>query len=81
MNRCALAIMVLAYLLPAAAAEDTCRAQANANKLKGSDLKIFMANCKIVVQMLCDGRVIDQKISDEAKDSFTKQCIKDALGR
>jgi hypothetical protein len=33
----------------------------------------------VVVQMVCDGRVIDQKISDEAKESFVKHCIKDGL--
>jgi hypothetical protein len=64
-----------------AAAQDSCRAQANANKLKGTDFRTFMANCKVVVQMVCDGRVIDQKISDEAKESFVKHCIKDGLGR
>jgi hypothetical protein len=26
--------------------------------------------------MVCDGRVIDQKISDEAKESFVKHCIR-----
>jgi len=30
----------------------------------------------VVVQMVCDGRVIDQKISDEAKESFVKHCIR-----
>jgi len=49
--------------------------------LKGTDFRTFMANCKVVVQMVCDGRVIDQKISDEAKESFVKHCIKDGLGR
>ena len=80
-NRFALAIMFLAFLPTAATAQDSCRAQANANKLKGTDFRTFMANCKVVVQMVCDGRVIDQKISDEAKESFVKHCIKDGLGR
>ena len=30
--------------------------------------------------MVCDGQAIDQKLSDEAKDTFTKKCIKDAVG-
>ena len=80
-NRFALAIMFLAFLPTGATAQDSCRAQANANKLKGTDFRTFMANCKVVVQMVCDGRVIDQKISDEAKESFVKHCIKDGLGR
>ena len=80
-NRFALAITFLAFLPTAATAQDSCRAQANANKLKGTDFRTFMANCKVVVQMVCDERVIDQKISDEAKESFVKHCIKDGLGR
>jgi len=78
-NRFAIAIMFLAFLPTGAAAQDSCRAQANANKLKGTDFRTFMANCKVVVQMVCDGRVIDQKIADEAKESFVKHCIKDGL--
>jgi len=39
-----------------------------------------MMNCKELVTIACDGQVIDQKLSDEAKDTFTKQCIKEAIG-
>ncbi len=75
MRSLAIALMIARVGLTAAIADDTCSAQANANKLKGADLKKFMANCT------CDGRAIDQKVSDEVKDTFTKQCIKGGLGR
>jgi hypothetical protein len=32
------------------------------------------------MEIACEGRAIDQKVSDDAKDSFIKQCIKDAVG-
>jgi len=81
MRSLAIALMIASVGLTAAIADDTCSAQANANKLKGADLKKFIANCKTVVQIACDGMAIDQKVSDEVKDTFTKQCIKGGLGR
>ena len=50
----------------AAAADDSCKAQAVAKKFRGDEFK---------------RRAIDQKVSDDAKDSFIEQCIKDAVGR
>jgi hypothetical protein len=64
----------------AATADDTCWVQASEHKLRGEELKSFLQNCKIV-QMACDGRAIDQKVSDAAKDDFTKQCVRDGVGR
>jgi hypothetical protein len=39
-----------------------------------------MTNCKDLATMVCEGQAIDQRLSDEAKDAFTKKCIKDAVG-
>jgi hypothetical protein len=54
--------------------------QAVANKFRGDEFKSFMVNCKALMEIACEGRAIDQKVSDDAKDSFIKQCIKDAVG-
>jgi hypothetical protein len=81
MRSAALAFMFVVMGGSAATADDTCRAQASENKLRGEELKSFLQNCKTVVQMVCDGRAIDQKVSDAAKDDFTKQCVKDGVGR
>jgi hypothetical protein len=51
-----------------------------ANKFRGDEFKSFMVNCKALMEIACEGRAIDQKVSDDAKDSFIKQCIKDAVG-
>jgi hypothetical protein len=80
--RCLALISLLFILLPrAAAADDSCRAQAVANKFRGDGFKSFMVNCKALAEIACEGRAIDQKVSDHDKDSFVKQCIKDAVGR
>jgi hypothetical protein len=81
MRSLAIALMIASVGLTAAIADDTCSAQANANKLKGADLERFMVNCKTVVQIACEGRAIDQKVANEVKDTFTKQCIKEGVGR
>jgi hypothetical protein len=36
---------------------------------------------KALVEIVCQGRAIDQKVSDDGKDSFIKKCVKDAVGR
>jgi hypothetical protein len=75
------ALVSLGMVITAAAADDTCVAQAVANKLRGDELKSFMANCKALAQMACEGRAIDQKVAEDAKSAFIKQCIKTELGR
>ena len=36
---------------------------------------------KALMEIVCQGRAIDQKVSDDGKDSFIKKCVKDAVGR
>jgi hypothetical protein len=31
--------------------------------------------------MVCDGQAFDQKLLDEAKDTFIKNCVKDEVGK
>lgn len=76
----AVALMFAASVVTAATADESCKDQARENKFTGETLKNFMTNCKDVATMMCDGQAIDQKLSDEAKDTFTKKCIKDAVG-
>jgi hypothetical protein len=80
MRSLALALMFTALALSAATAEESCKAQARESKFTGETLKNFMTNCKDLATMVCDGQAIDQKLSDEAKDTFTQKCIKDAVG-
>ena len=81
MKAVVVAVVLVGLGITAAAADDTCGAQAVANKLRGEELKSFMANCKALVQMACEGRAIDQKVPDGAKSAFIKQCIKTEVGR
>jgi len=67
-------------LMFAASADESCKDQAVANKFRGDEFKSFMVNCKALMEIACEGRAIDQKVLDDAKDSFIKQCIKDAVG-
>jgi hypothetical protein len=41
----------------------------------------FMDGCKALAAMVCESRAIDQKIGDDTKASFVKQCVKDQVGR
>jgi hypothetical protein len=81
MKSLALAFVFVGLGITAATADDSCRAQAVANKFRGDEFKNFMDNCKAVEEIACQGRAIDQKVSEDAKDSFIKQCVKDAVGR
>jgi hypothetical protein len=81
MKALALAFVLVAFGITAATAEDSCRAQAAANEFRGEELKSFMANCKDLMVVACEGRAIDQNIPAQDRDSFIKQCVKDALGR
>jgi hypothetical protein len=76
----AIAMMFAASAVTAATAEESCKDQAPENKFTGETLKNFMTNCKDLATMVCEGQAIDQRLSDEAKDTFTKKCIKDAVG-
>jgi len=76
-----LALMLVELGITAAAADDSCSAQAVTAKLRGDELKTFMANCKALAEMACEGRAIDQKVAGDAKTGFLKQCIKSEGGR
>jgi hypothetical protein len=76
----AVALMFATSAVTAATADESCKDQAVANKFRGDEFKSFMVNCKVLMEIACEGRAIDQKVSDDAKDSFIKQCIKDAVG-
>jgi len=39
-----------------------------------------MANCKIVAAMVCDGKAVHEKLSDEERANFNAKCIKEAVG-
>ena len=77
----ALAFVLVGLGITAAMAEDSCRAQAAADELRGEELKSFMASCKDLMVVGCEGRAIDQKIPAQDRDSFIRQCVKDAVGR
>jgi hypothetical protein len=81
MKGLALAFVLVGFGITAATADDSCRAQAVANKFRGDEFKSFMVNCKALMVIACEGRAIDQKVSDDDKGSFVKQCVKDAVGR
>jgi hypothetical protein len=70
-----LALMFAASAVTAATADESCKDQARESKFTGETLKNFMTNCKDLATIVCDGQAIDQKVSDDAKDSFIKQCI------
>ena len=40
-----------------------------------------MDNCRMLMEMVCDKRAFDQKISGDAKDTFTKNCVKDSVDK
>jgi hypothetical protein len=81
MKSLALAFVLCSLALTAALADESCRAQAVSNKFRGDELKAFMENCKALMELVCEGRAINQKVADGDKDSFIKHCVKDAVGR
>jgi len=81
MRSSALVLISILAALTAARADDTCKGQAAASKLKGEDFRSFMKDCKAVAEMVCNGRAIDQQLADEAKNNFTKKCVRDEIGR
>ncbi|MGA7544610.1 MAG: hypothetical protein WBW08_02100 [Methyloceanibacter sp.] len=64
----------------AAAADQTCKAKADAKKLAGAALTSFMTKCESDAQSACDKKAGDKKLSGAAKDSFTKKCVTDTTG-
>jgi hypothetical protein len=81
MKRLALAVILSSLALSGAvAADQTCKAQADAKKLAGAALTSFMKKCESDSQATCDKKAADKKLSGAAKDSFTKKCVTDATG-
>ena len=80
MQRLALALMATALALSAAKADETCKAEAREHKFTGEQLQTYMANCKIVATMVCDGKAAHEKLSDEERANFNAKCIKEAVG-
>ncbi|HET7447290.1 MAG TPA: hypothetical protein VFJ49_05160 [Methyloceanibacter sp.] len=81
MKRLALTVVLSSLALSGAiAADQTCKAQADAKKLAGAALTRFMKKCESDAQTACDKQAADKKLSGAAKDSFTKKCLKDATG-
>ena len=81
MKAAALAFLMAGVASIGVLADDSCRAQAVASKLRGEEVRAFMESCKSLAEMVCAGRVIEQKISDDAKASFLKRCTQDEVGR
>ena len=81
MKRLALALMATALVLSAAKADETCKAEAREHNFTGEELQTYMANCKAVAAMVCDGKAAHEKLADEARTNFNAKCIKDAVGR
>ena len=81
MRRLALALMATALALTAAKSDETCKAQAREYKFTGEELRTYMANCKTVAAMVCDGKAAHQKLAGEERTNFNARCVKDAVGR
>jgi len=81
MKAAALAFLMTGVASIGVLADDSCRAQAVASKLRGEEVRAFMESCKSLAEMVCAGRVIEQRISDDAKASFLKRCTQDEVGR
>lgn len=81
MNRFVVALLLSGITIGgAAAANQTCKAKADAKKLAGAALTSFMTKCESKAQSACDKEAADQKLSGAAKDSFTKKCVTDKTG-
>jgi hypothetical protein len=66
--------------ITAAAADESCKAQASDKKLAGAALTSFMKKCETNATIACDTQAADKKLSGAAKNSFTKKCVNDATG-
>ena len=70
MKRLALILMATALVFSAAKADETCKAEAREHNFTGEELQTYMANCKAVAAMVCDGKAAHEKLSDEARTNF-----------
>jgi hypothetical protein len=81
MKRFILALIISGVALSGvAAADQTCKAQADGKKLAGAALTSFMKKCESDAKTACDTKATGQKLSGAAKNSFTTKCTKDATG-
>ena len=60
-------------LVSAAAAQDSCKMQADGKNLHGAALTSFAKKC-------CKDQAAAQKLHGAAATSFTKKCVSDATG-
>jgi hypothetical protein len=83
MRSLALALVSTALAVTTAtAADESCKEQVRGeSKFTPEMVKNFMTKCKDLATMVCSDRAIDQKVSDEAKDTFIKNCVKDEVGK
>lgn len=58
----------------------SCKANAEKQKLAGAALKSFMTKCEREAATACDTRASEQKLAGAAKNSFTKKCVNEAVG-
>jgi cytochrome c556 len=77
----AVALMFAALAATGARADESCKDQVRESKFTAEMVKSFMTKCKDLATMVCSDRAIDQKVSDEAKDTFIKNCVKDEVGK
>jgi cytochrome c556 len=78
----AVALMLAALAVTGARADESCKDQVREeSKFTAEMVKNFMTKCKDLATMVCSDRAIDQKVSDEAKDTFIKNCVKDEVGK
>jgi len=70
------------FALPVTAesADQSCKAQAKDEKFAGAALASFMDKCEDDAKSACRTRAAAKNLSDDAKDTFIRKCVKDALG-
>ncbi len=69
-----IAIIIASFwMVTAALADDTCKAQAGAKNLHGAALTSFAKKC-------CNDQAAAQNLHGAAQTSFTKKCLSDATG-
>ena len=65
---------------PGWAAENTCKAEAEAKKLSGAAKTSFLKKCEKDAAATCEAAAKDKKLSGAARNSSVKKCTKDAVG-
>ena len=58
----------------------SCKENAEKQKLAGAAFKSFMTKCEREATTACDIKAKDQKLAGAAKNSFTKKCVTEATG-